>query len=137
MQKNRKSKRHSCSELFRKIQLKIYLRKYCTCNFTDREIGHLCFLANLKKLRQALLRNTQQHTAQTTKFSIKDFFSKCGQIRSFLRITLRSLKKYFMENIIFSAVIATSESYIFRYVQKRPSSKKSYCKFAFVQLLLK
>ena len=124
MQKRRKSKRNSCSELFRKTQQQIYLRKYCTCNFTDSEIRHLCFLANLQKLRQALLRNTQQHTAQTTKFSIKDFFSKCGQIRSFLRIMLHSLKKYFMENFIFSAVAATSESYILRYVQKRPSKKK-------------
>ena len=26
------------------------------------------------------------HTAQKMKFSIKDFFSKCDQIRSFLRI---------------------------------------------------
>ena len=37
-------------------------------------------------------------------FSIKDFFSKSDQIRSFLRIWSRLLKKSFMENFIFCAV---------------------------------
>ena len=35
------------------------------------------------------------------KFSIKDFFSKCEQIRSFLRIWSRLLKESLMENFIF------------------------------------
>ena len=39
------------------------------------------------------------------KFSIKDFFSKCDQIRSFLRIWSHLLKKYLMENFIFCAVL--------------------------------
>ena len=39
------------------------------------------------------------------KFFIKDFFSKCDQIRSFLRIWSHLLKKYLMENFIFCAVI--------------------------------
>ena len=34
------------------------------------------------------------------KFSIKDFFSKCDQIRSFLRIWSHLLKKSLMENFI-------------------------------------
>ena len=38
------------------------------------------------------------NTAQKMKFSIKDFFSKCDQIHSFLRIWLHLLKKSFMEN---------------------------------------
>ena len=38
------------------------------------------------------------------KFSIKDFFSKFNQIRSFLRIWSHLLKKSFMENFIFCAV---------------------------------
>ena len=37
------------------------------------------------------------------KFSIEDFFSKCDQICSFLRIWLNLLKKYLMENFIFCA----------------------------------
>ena len=38
-------------------------------------------------------------TAQKMKFSIKDFFSKCDQIRSLLRIWSNLLKKSLMENI--------------------------------------
>ena len=38
-------------------------------------------------------------------FSIKDFFSKCNQILSFLRIWSRLLKKSLIENFIFCAVI--------------------------------
>ena len=40
-------------------------------------------------------------TAQKMKFSIKDFFTKCDQIRSFLRILSHLLKKSLMENFIF------------------------------------
>ena len=39
------------------------------------------------------------------KFSIKDFFSKCDQIRRFLRISLHLLKKSVMGNFFFCAVI--------------------------------
>ena len=43
-------------------------------------------------------------TAQKIKFSIKDFFRKCDQIRSFQRIWSHLLKKSLMENFIFGAV---------------------------------
>ena len=43
-------------------------------------------------------------TAQKMKFSIKDLFSKCDQIRCFQRIWLYLLKKFLMENFIFCAV---------------------------------
>ena len=43
-------------------------------------------------------------TAQKMKFSAKDFFNKCDQIRSFLRIWSYLLKKSLMENFIFCAV---------------------------------
>ena len=39
------------------------------------------------------------------KFSIKDLFSKCDKIRSFLGIWSHILKKYLMENFIFCAVL--------------------------------
>ena len=39
------------------------------------------------------------------KFSIKDFFSKCDQIRRKLRIWSHLLKKSLMENFIFCAVV--------------------------------
>ena len=41
------------------------------------------------------------NSMQKTKFSIKDFFSKCDQIRRKLRIRLHLLKKSLMENFIF------------------------------------
>ena len=43
-------------------------------------------------------------TAQKMKFPITDFFSKCDQICSFLRIWSHLLKKSIMENLIFCAV---------------------------------
>ena len=45
------------------------------------------------------------YTAQKMKFSIKDFFSKCDQIRRKLRICSHLLKKSLMENFIFCAVL--------------------------------
>ena len=44
------------------------------------------------------------NTAQKMKFSMKDFFRKCGKIRSFLLIWSHLLKKPFIENFIFCAV---------------------------------
>ena len=43
-------------------------------------------------------------TAQKMKFSIKDFFSKCDQIRRRLLIWSHLLKKSLMVNFIFCAV---------------------------------
>ena len=44
------------------------------------------------------------NNAQKMKFFIKDLFSKCDQIRSFLRIWSHLLNKSLMENFIFYAV---------------------------------
>ena len=49
-------------------------------------------------------------TAQKMKFSIKDFFSKCDQIRGKLWIWSHSLKKSLMENFIFYAVIRSKNA---------------------------
>ena len=45
------------------------------------------------------------HTTQKMKFSIKDFFSKCDQIRRKLRIWSHLLKKSLMENFNFCAAL--------------------------------
>ena len=47
----------------------------------------------------------KDYTGQKMKFSIKNFFSKRDQIRSFLKIWSHLLKKYLMENFIFGAVL--------------------------------
>ena len=49
------------------------------------------------------------YAAQKVKFSIKDFFSKCDQIRSFLRIWSHLLKKSLIENFMFCAFIRLVE----------------------------
>ena len=44
-------------------------------------------------------------TAQKMKFFIKNFFSKCDQLSSFLRIYSHLLTKSLIENFIFCAVL--------------------------------
>ena len=48
--------------------------------------------------------NANLITAKRMKFSIKDFFIKCDQIRRFLRIWSHLLKKSLIENFISCAV---------------------------------
>ena len=57
-----------------------------------------------KRKRSLIVLKVTTDTAQKSKFSIRDFFSKCDQIRSFLRIWPHLLKKSLMENFIFCAV---------------------------------
>ena len=51
--------------------------------------------------------NSRSNTFTTQKitFSIKDFFSKCDQIRRKLRIWSHLLKKFLIENFIFCPVV--------------------------------
>ena len=51
------------------------------------------------------------YTAQKIKFPIKDFFSKCDQIHSFLRLWSHLRKKSCMENFIFCAVLQVMTDY--------------------------
>ena len=55
------------------------------------------------------------YTVQKMKLSLKNFLSKCDQIRSFLRIWIRLLKKSFMENFIFCAVLLGFFNWIYSY----------------------
>ena len=48
---------------------------------------------------------SNNYTKQKMKFSIKDFSSKCYQIRSFLWIWSHLLEKSLTENFIFSVVL--------------------------------
>ena len=63
------------------------------------------------------------------KFSITDFFSKCDEVRTFLRIWSHLLKKSVVENFIFCAVWdqlvlkLTSNSTI---IQKEKNWQKSW-----------
>ena len=66
--------------------------------------GSIVVLVLHNNMLQKIWLNMLGHTAQKMKFSIKDFFSKCDQIRRKLRILSHLLKKSLMENIIFYAV---------------------------------
>ena len=68
-------------------------------------------LISCTKDKKKQLKGVEQvSTAQNMEFSIKDFFSKCDQICSFLRIWSHLLKKSFMENFIFCAVTTRGRS---------------------------
>ena len=70
-----------------------------------------------KRKRSLIVLKVTTDTAQKSKFSIRDFFSKCDQIRSFLRIWPHLMKKSLMENFIFCAMddknLAPSPKWIF------------------------
>ena len=61
-------------------------------------------LSDIARVSSSIILALNQNTIQKIKFSINDFFSKCDQIRSFLRIWSHFLKKSLMENFIFCAV---------------------------------
>ena len=60
-----------------------------------------------------------QITAQKMKFAITDFFSKCDQIRSFLRIWSHLLRKIVMKNFIFCAVDFNFDEYSISILNER------------------
>ena len=62
------------------------------------------YLVATRRFDGSLFNNSWTSTTQKMKFSIKDFFSKCDQIRSLLRIWSHLLKKSLTENFTFCAV---------------------------------
>ena len=58
------------------------------------------------------------------RFTIKDFFSKCGEIRSFLRIWSHLLKTSLVENFLFWALLLYLEEQI--NVLSKPYIHKKY-----------
>ena len=61
------------------------------------------------------------------KFSIKDFFSNCDQIRRKLRILSHLLKKSLMENFIFCAVILLQKFSL--YHVRQANEFKFFCRY--------
>ena len=70
---------------------------------------------NIAKTKMKNGRTSSAHeckiTAQQIKFSIKDFFSKCDQIRWKLWIWSHLLKKFLIENFVFCAVNVTHSDF--------------------------
>ena len=67
-----------------------------------QQFGHHC------KVKESIF-----ISAQKMKLSIKDIFSKCDQIRSFLWIWSHLLKKSLIVNFIFCAVNSVSQMAVF------------------------
>ena len=75
------------------------------CGFKKSLNTHHCLLYMVEKLHKCIhAKIFLTDTAQKLKFFIKDFFSKCDQIRKNLRIWSYLLKRPLMENFIFCAV---------------------------------
>ena len=69
-------------------------------------------------------RENAKITAPKMKFSIKDFFSKCDQIRRKMRIWSHLLKKSLMENFIFCAMNSRESLVVLRmFLQNSHCSK--------------
>ena len=70
-------------------------------HFSNTSIAFIFMEEVRLSLVQLFWKTLKWHTAQKIKFSIKDFFSKCDKIRSFLHIWVHLLKKSLMENFTF------------------------------------
>ena len=80
-----------------------YLYRFLLC--TSRSTFN--FVVNLKVINEFWITKTAFYTAQKIKFFIKNFFSKCDEIGSFLQIWSHLPKKSLMENFIFCAMLLT------------------------------
>ena len=83
--------------VYLRFQLENALQRILSCKFAK-----FSFLNCLQSLRCGVA--FPPFIAQKLKFSIKDFFNKCVQINSFLRISSQLLKKSLTENLSFWAV---------------------------------
>ena len=86
--------------------------------FSSNPAGVYLFKVNNRNIRtrcEICSVKVSNITAQKMKFYIKDFFSKCDQIRRELRIWSHLSQKSFMENFIFCAVHV--QKYIRLYVK--------------------
>ena len=90
--------------MFDRFLLPPYQYKYFYCNFNSILIlpSASTLVVSLSLTIYTLLKIA--NNAQKMMFSIKDFFCKCDQTRSLLRIWSHLLKKSLMENFFFCAV---------------------------------
>ena len=98
----------SVSDLGPKSENIVYNYSRYLAKFHDQTYIQTCFPSCVLILIMTL--KLLKLIAQTVKFFIKDFFSKCTQIRSFLRIWSHLLKKSLMGNFIFCAVNSSPDS---------------------------
>ena len=103
------SKKFITRSIFGELQLTQMSLNFITscCNLKIRGLGAkrcVDFLLFYWKELWSFKVKESMHTAHKMKFSIKDFFSECGQTCSFLQIWSHVLTKFLMENFIFCVV---------------------------------
>ena len=81
------------------LQINFFLTCAFLLNNVTAYVSRDC--ESIKRASTAQSNNVFVFTAQKMKFLIQNFFSKCDQIRCFLRIWSYLLKKSLMENFIF------------------------------------
>ena len=80
-----------------------------------RNLAHTTWVMNIKKILYSLLSSLLAiKVARPLHKKMKDLFSKCDKIRSFLLIWSHLLKKSLTENFIFCAVDEPSFAHIYR-----------------------
>ena len=84
------------SKAFETINHSLLLAKLKAYGFSDQALSFL-----QSYLCSRFQRSTINRAFSSMKFSLKDLFSKCDQVRSFLRIWSHLLKKSLMEKFIF------------------------------------
>ena len=110
-------------EVFQSISLfEKMLHRRCSTRFSL-----LYLLSNLYILLSNMSITNPQITAQKMEFPIKDFFSKCDQIRRKLRIWSHLLKKSLVEKFIFCAVIETESRIRSILHSSQPIRLKIFC----------
>ena len=80
------------------------LNEITNFNFNEFFQCQNSFTWNIQKSLEIRKTSSNKQHCTKMKFSIKDFFGKCDQIRSFRRIWSHLLKKSLVESIIFCAV---------------------------------
>ena len=82
-----------------------WINYYLIYQSTTNETGHLLFFDKTLSI-------ANQICCTKMKFSIKEFFSTCDQIRRKLRIRSHLLKKFFMKNLTFCPVVEAIQTVI-------------------------
>ena len=110
-----------CDLVHAKKVAKCYIILLSQLSYTYRLIhfSDLLFTYSLIQIFPLTAQFYETFTAQKMKFSNKDFFSKCDQIRSFLRICSHLLKKSVMENFIFCEVLGRHDRLTYERYYKR------------------
>ena len=107
-QKNSEYEDFSCSESLQVLTHFVLMFKFIPILFSILQylLKHRNQLERWHKMSQQSqpLSSPSNTTAQKMKFSFKDFFSKCEQIRNKLQIWSHLVKKSLMKNFIFLAV---------------------------------